>query len=162
MQLSNEHPDAWTLIGNLHLSKAEWQPAQKKFERILNGSPETEHDSYALIALANIWLHTLSFDKAKEARHQERALSIYKQVLRNDPKNIWAANGVGAVLAKKGYWNEARDVFAQVREATADFQDVCLNIAHVYVEQRQFIAAVRMVTPSYLLYPCWRWRESNF
>jgi len=35
LQINNEHPDAWTLIGNLHLAKMEWQPGQKKFERIL-------------------------------------------------------------------------------------------------------------------------------
>lgn len=35
LQLNKEHPDAWSLIGNLHLSKQEWGPGQKKFERIL-------------------------------------------------------------------------------------------------------------------------------
>lgn len=70
---------------------------------------------------------------------------MYKQVLKIDPKNIWAANGIGAVLAHKGAVNEARDIFAQVREATADFCDVWLNIAHVYVEQRQFVSAIQMV-----------------
>ncbi|KAJ8299401.1 hypothetical protein KUTeg_023461 [Tegillarca granosa] len=40
----------------------------------------------------------------------------------------------GCVLAHKGCINEARDVFAQVREATADFCDVWLNIAHIYYE----------------------------
>ena len=52
----------------------------------------------------------------------------------------------GCVLAHKGHINEARDIFAQVREATADFADVWLNIAHIYVEQRQFVAAVQMVS----------------
>ena len=41
--------------------------------------------------------------------------------------------------------NEARDIFAQVREATADFCDVWLNIAHIYVEQKQYVSAVQMV-----------------
>jgi RNA polymerase-associated protein CTR9 len=70
---------------------------------------------------------------------------MFKQVLKIDPKNIWAANGIGAVLAHKGAVNEARDIFAQVREATADFCDVWLNIAHVYVEQKQFVSAIQMV-----------------
>lgn len=51
----------------------------------------------------------------------------------------------GAVLAHKGYFREARDVFAQVREATADISDVWLNLAHIYVEQKQYISAVQMV-----------------
>lgn len=31
----------------------------------------------------------------QEKRHQDRALAIYKQVLRNDAKNLYAANGIG-------------------------------------------------------------------
>ncbi|GFU22362.1 RNA polymerase-associated protein CTR9 homolog [Nephila pilipes] len=144
LQVNQTHPDAWSLIGNLHLAKQEWNPGQRKFERILNTSP---NDTYSLIAFGNIWLQTLhqpNRDKEKEKRHQDRALSTYKQVLRIDPRNIWAANGIGAVLAHKGYISEARDCFAQVREATADFCDVWLNIAHIYVEQRQYVAAIQM------------------
>lgn len=51
----------------------------------------------------------------------------------------------GTVLAHKGYYREARDVFAQVREATADMPDVWLNLAHIYVEQKQYISAIQMV-----------------
>lgn len=85
------------------------------------------------------------FFKDREKRHQERAVAMYKLVVRNDPRNIWAANGIGAVLAYKGCINEARDIFAQVREATADFSDVWLNIAHIYVEQKQYVSAIQMV-----------------
>lgn len=146
LRINNEHPDAWSLLGNLHLAKMEWGPGQKKFERILK-NPSSSTDAYSLIALGNIWLQTLhqsGKDKDREKRHQDRALAMYKQVLRNDPKNIWAANGVGAVLAHKGCVNEARDIFAQVREATAEFCDVWLNIAHIYVEQKQFVSAIQM------------------
>lgn len=59
----------------------------------------------------------------------------------------------GAVLAHKGYYRDARDVFAQVREATADISDVWLNLAHIYVEQKQYISAVQMVRVS-LLFGC--------
>ncbi len=38
---------------------------------------------------------------------------------------------------KQGCITDARMIFAEVREATADFKDVWLNIAHVYVEQHQ-------------------------
>lgn len=146
LQINQVHPDAWSLIGNLHLAKQEWGPGQKKFERIIL-RPNTKDDSYSLIALGNVWLQTLHQpirDKDKEKRHQDRALAMYKQVLRNDARNIWASNGIGCVLAHKGCINEARDIFAQVREATADYCDVWLNIAHIYVEQKQYVAAVQM------------------
>ncbi|XP_036399469.1 RNA polymerase-associated protein CTR9 homolog [Megalops cyprinoides] len=146
LQINQDHPDAWSLIGNLHLAKQEWGPGQKKFERILK-QPSTQNDTYSMLALGNVWLQTLhqpTRDREKEKRHQDRALAIYKQVLRNDSRNLYAANGIGAVLAHKGYFREARDVFAQVREATADISDVWLNLAHIYVEQRQYISAVQM------------------
>ncbi|XP_021927029.1 RNA polymerase-associated protein CTR9 homolog isoform X3 [Zootermopsis nevadensis] len=146
LRINNEHPDAWSLLGNLHLAKMEWGPGQKKFERVLK-NPTTSTDAYSLIALGNVWLQTLhqpTRDKEREKRHQDRALAMYKQVLRNDPRNIWAANGIGAVLAHKGCVNEARDIFAQVREATAEFCDVWLNIAHIYVEQKQYVSAIQM------------------
>lgn len=48
-------------------------------------------------------------------------------------------------MAHKGFLREARDVFAQVREATAELPDVWLNLAHIYVEQNQYISAIQMV-----------------
>ena len=95
--LTQDHPDAWSLIGNLHLAKQEWGPGQKKFERILK-QPSTANDAYSLLALGNVWLqtlHTPTRDKAKEKRHQDRALALYKQVLRYDSRNLYAANGIG-------------------------------------------------------------------
>lgn len=38
LRINNEHPDAWSLLGNLHLAKMEWGPGQKKFERVLKAS----------------------------------------------------------------------------------------------------------------------------
>uniref|UniRef100_A0A8C3EER7 RNA polymerase-associated protein CTR9 homolog n=1 Tax=Corvus moneduloides TaxID=1196302 RepID=A0A8C3EER7_CORMO len=145
LQINQDHPDAWSLIGNLHLAKQEWGPGQKKFERILK-QPSTQNDTYSMLALGNVMGISLPYVLffISEKRHQDRALAIYKQVLRNDPKNLYAANGIGAVLAHKGYFREARDVFAQVREATADISDVWLNLAHIYVEQKQYISAVQM------------------
>ena len=103
-QVEKDHPDAWSLIGNLHLAKQEWGPGQKKFERIL-AQEATSSDTYSIVALGNVWLQTLHQpckEKDKERRHQDRAIQMYRQVLKIDPKNIWAANGIGAVLAHKG------------------------------------------------------------
>ena len=78
--MNNEHPDAWSLMGNLHLAKNEWGPGQKKFERILNNS-QTNQDCYSHIALGNVWLTTLhTTAKDKQKKHQERALAMFKLV----------------------------------------------------------------------------------
>ncbi|XP_017492305.1 PREDICTED: RNA polymerase-associated protein CTR9 homolog, partial [Rhagoletis zephyria] len=152
LQVDKDNADAWILIANMHCAKSEWGPGQKKYERVL-GAEATKDDTYALVALGNIWLHTLFSggkgggtreEREKERRHQERAISMYRNALRQDELNLYAANGIGCVLAAKGAFNEARDVFSQVREATADFPDVWVNIAHIYVETRQYVNAIQM------------------
>ena len=44
----------------------------------------------------------------------------------------------------------------QVREATAEVPDLWLNLAHVYVEQKQYVSAIQMVRNgySYSTYVC--------
>ena len=95
-----EHADAWALIGNLHLAKQEWGPAQKKFERIVK-NPSTKGDPYSMLSLGNVWLYALHVptrDRTKDKRNQDRALDFYSSVLRKDPKNIFAANGIGTYM----------------------------------------------------------------
>mgnify|MGYP006965691973 CR=1 FL=1 len=61
-------------------------------------TPHYAFDSYSIIALGNIWLQALYIptkDKDREKVLQDRALSMYSKVLKSDPSNIWAANGVG-------------------------------------------------------------------
>ena len=58
LQVNQDSPDIWALIGNLHLSKNEAAPGQKKFERILQ-IPGLENDTYTLVAMGNVWLQTL-------------------------------------------------------------------------------------------------------
>ncbi|VDK18129.1 unnamed protein product [Anisakis simplex] len=146
MSVNQTHADAWTLIGNLHMSKCEWAPAQKKFEYILKLN-DYHNDAYSLVALGNVWLETLSSvhrKREKDKDYRERALMMYSKALKVHPKNIWAANGIGCIIAQKGAIQEARDIFAQVREATAEFCDVWVNIAHIYMEQKQYVAAIQM------------------
>lgn len=148
-RIEPENMEAWTLIANLHLSKLELTPCQKKFERILDRT-KNNPDLYSLIAVGNVWLQSQYLIKDKDKDREKlnvqrgRALLFYRAALRYDPKNIWAASGIGCIFAVKGMYNEARDVFSQVREATADFPDVWINIAHIYVEQQQYVAAVQM------------------
>lgn len=142
-KINMNHPDTRSLLGNLHLAKMQWTLAEKNFDAVM----KQRQDSYALIARGNYFLqsvHQPNRDKNKDKQCLQMALKTFTEVNRLDPKNIWAANGIGAVLAHKGYFIESRDIFAQVREATAEFSDVWLNIAHIYVEQKQYISAIQM------------------
>ncbi|CAI4231970.1 unnamed protein product [Auanema sp. JU1783] len=146
MSINPGHADAWTLIGNLHMAKHEWGPAQKKFEHILKLG-DLKHDAYSHIALGNIWLESLfnpMRDRRNDEKYMDRAISMFAKAIKIQPKNMWGANGLGCVLALKKQWLEARDIFTQVREATAEFFDVWVNIAHVYMETRQYVPAIQM------------------
>jgi len=100
--------------------------------------PSTPHDSYSLLALGNIYLRADQLD---------RAASFYSKVLRTDSRNVYAANGIGCVLACKGHLQQAKEVFLNVREATGgdrEVVDAWLNLAHIYVSQEQYVDAITL------------------
>lgn len=84
------------------------------------------------MSLGNVWLQTLhvpSREKDREKRHQERALAMYKQVLKNDQKNIWAANGIGCVLAHKVHCTGPKlYVFTYIFQLSSGFDTFCKYI----------------------------------
>ncbi|VDM54221.1 unnamed protein product [Angiostrongylus costaricensis] len=149
MSVDQNNADSWVLIGNLHMSKHEWGPGQKKFEQVLNKMDK--EDAYSWVSLGNVWMEMLfnlgrkkTDIQGQETKYMDRALQMFGKALKIEPKNIWAANGIGCVLASKSMWQDARDIFAQVREATSEFYDVWMNIAHVYIELGQYVPALQM------------------
>jgi len=61
-------------------------------------NPLTAKDSYALISMGNLWLqmlHQPDRNKGLDKNHLQLAHKYYVKVLKSDPKNIWAANGIG-------------------------------------------------------------------
>ena len=46
-------------------------------------------------AMKDMMTYSLTCVTLQQKRHQDRALAMYKKVLRNDDRNIWAANGIG-------------------------------------------------------------------
>ena len=100
-KINMNHPDTRSLLGNLHLAKMQWTLAEKNFEAIM----KQRQDPYALIARGNYFLqcvHQPIRDKNKDKACLATAQKTFSDVLRIDAKNIWAANGIGAVLAHKG------------------------------------------------------------
>ena len=83
------------------------------------------------------------------------------QVLNQDPTNIYAASGIGMILAEKGaltkvhlfafhmfkiwiymylyfVFFQAKDVFTRLRDASKDDNvDIAINLAHVYLAQNK-------------------------
>ena len=95
------------------MMRREYGPAQKVFETVIDRLDEA--DAYALLSLGNIYYMSARFDEPeKEAKYLRRALSFFKKVLVNDRSNLYAANGVGVVLADHRDMASAKTIFTQV------------------------------------------------
>eukprot|EP00638_Chattonella_subsalsa_P008943 CAMPEP_0117751552 /NCGR_PEP_ID=MMETSP0947-20121206/11048_1 /TAXON_ID=44440 /ORGANISM="Chattonella subsalsa, Strain CCMP2191" /LENGTH=1322 /DNA_ID=CAMNT_0005569965 /DNA_START=191 /DNA_END=4159 /DNA_ORIENTATION=- len=143
LSVSPNNPDALSLLGNLHMEEKEWEPAQRSFEAILK-QPELKLDPYAMLALGNIYFSNLD-EPAKYEKHLTHAADFYRRILGVDANNLYASNGLGTVLAEKGLLNQAKDVFARVREAShGELGDVWVNLAHVYLAQNKHNEAIHL------------------
>ena len=140
--INKNHIDSWTMLGALHLHKLEWAPAQLKFEQILKNLDK--NDPYSLLALGNIYYNAKFEKKEKADRYFQLAMDFYWKVLQTHPNNVYAANGLGIIMAEKRKLSEAKDFFMKVRESTSNFPDVWVNLAHVFILQGQFSNAISL------------------
>eukprot|EP01134_Creolimax_fragrantissima_P001688 CFRG1688T1 len=137
-----------SLLGNLHLSKGENQPAQKMFDSINKDCKEKfgKEDIYSLVALGSLFHQSATLTKPEKHKYYlDASLAIYTKALTADSRNVYAANGIGCVLAEKGFLNDARQIFVQVREATGDMPYIWMNLAHACLHQKQYINAIKML-----------------
>eukprot|EP00162_Nutomonas_longa_P015966 comp22457_c0_seq1/m.55291 comp22457_c0_seq1/g.55291 ORF comp22457_c0_seq1/g.55291 comp22457_c0_seq1/m.55291 type:complete len:1117 (+) comp22457_c0_seq1:115-3465(+) len=106
----------------------------------------TEADDYAQLSIGNTYLSMASkeADAAKVQEHLDRAFDIFKTVLKRNPRNIFAANGLGCILGEKGFIKEAKDCFSLIRESTNDFKDSWLNLAHTICLSGEYQWGVKM------------------
>ena len=153
-----------------------------------------QHDEYAMVSLANAayyqavklqssakaFKHAPGMDKnaakendkekaklrAVEKEHLDHAATMYTKALQKSESNLFAANGLGILLADKGKVDEAKATFQLVAEgitaATADgakagdegvadaaaqrlasSPDIWINQGHVQMAKGNYVAAAR-------------------
>lgn len=136
-----------SLVGNLHLSLCDWEPAQKVFNELVGRAEESKDESvkaYSQLSLGNIYFNNLNTPK-KYAKHLFYAAKFYKQILSKDNANAYAANGLGTILAEKGELLKAKEVFNRVREISGGtIPDTLLNLGHIYLAQKKHPEAIQM------------------
>jgi len=137
------NPEVLTLVGNLHLSLCDWQPAQSVFDQLLAQKvPNVE--AYSMLSLGNIYFNNLKTPK-RYAKHLQYAADFYKRILNKDKANAYAANGLGTVLAEKADLTKAKETFSRVREVSGDaIPDTLLNLGHIYLAQKKHPEALQM------------------
>jgi RNA polymerase-associated protein CTR9 len=138
------NPEVLTLVGNLHLSLCDWEPAQRVFDQLLSQKVPNV-DAYSQLSLGNIYFANLRTVPEKYAKHLQYAADFYKRILAKDNKNAYAANGIGTVLAERGDLFKAKEVFNRVREVSGDtIADAHLNLGHIYLAQKKHPEALAM------------------
>ena len=112
-----------------------------------------KHDRYALTGMGNLYLTTAremrrdtEQDKEKRKKTYEKAVEFYDKALQLDPKNAYAAQGIGIALAedKKDFGGSVQ-VFSKLRETLRD-ASVYVNLGHVYGELKQYSRAIESVS----------------
>lgn len=104
-----------------------------------------KHDLYSLTGMGNLHLAVAremprSTDQEKDKRSgvYRRAVEFFDKVLALDPRNAYAAQGMGIALVedRKDVQNSIQ-IFSKARESMKDYS-VHLNLGHVFVDVKQF------------------------
>ncbi|KAJ2803806.1 protein required for normal CLN1 and CLN2 G1 cyclin expression [Coemansia guatemalensis] len=124
---------AWLMRGNIELQRKNVQDARRAFEHVLKDI--SKHDIYALCSLGNYYLAagksesmraandsnpaSATAKKAKDLSHQnyKRALEFFDKCLQLDERCAAAAHGAAIIIAERGFANDARRLFQEVRDA---------------------------------------------
>jgi len=136
--------DAHSLLAKLHMAKPvpKQNLAQKAIECVLK---QSKNDPYTKVLYGNMFFDSLDVPDRYE-KNMAHSHKYFSDVLQAEPTNIFAANGMGMVLAEKGFLNEAKQVFTHLREASAGLEvpDIWMNLAHVLLAQGRHLEAVSM------------------
>lgn len=112
-----------------------------------------KHDRYSLTGMGNLYLSTArdmrrdtEQDRDKKRKTYEKAVEFYDKALQLDPKNAYAAQGIGIALAEdKKDFPAAVQVFSKVRDTVRD-PSIHVNLGHVYGELKQYSRAIENVS----------------
>ena len=152
LYLHPKRPEAFCALGNIYLALDDLKHADQQFKAVFERAEEEgpngkvvqcKRDSYATGQLA--WIQLLlaqqgapptasllkACSSASGVERVDKATQMYMRMLRDEPSNLYAANGLGVIFVARGRLNEARSVFTQVREASPDCRVASFNLAQL-------------------------------
>ncbi|KAM8713628.1 hypothetical protein ACLKA7_013879 [Drosophila subpalustris] len=148
LQLDRENEAANIYLGNYHFRQGNLELAMYHYNVVIQRNSEVE-DSYMLVALGNVGLINLqrAIDEGDQGmtKHQvQNALQIFRKVLEQNQRNLWAANGIGVTLSCSGYQSDAETIFKQITESPKRCPEAVLNSAHVALELEHYVEAIEL------------------
>lgn len=168
LAIKSTSADAMALAGWVLLKARRWNEAEEQFahlralekEDAAASTKETTltHDEYAMVSAGNAAYYSAIKGGIvkrndpgvikREEEHYKRALSLYQKTLQKNKSNIYAANGLGIILAERGRIDEAKAVFQLVQEgmiASGTLNaDILINQGHVYLAKAQYVQAAKL------------------
>ena len=105
--LDKSNNDTAIVSGDLYCQLEDWDKAKTMFEKVCK---DRKDDGRSCLSLGNLYFANAS------SRESEIKMSMkfYHVVLRNDPRNVYAANGLGMICSMEGKSDVARDIFSRV------------------------------------------------
>ena len=112
----------------LLLEARDWQEAKQAIDR-LNKAAAGGVDPYGGLLLGNLNLYTApKYEQRQQdpeakkrfSSHVMHAEKAFRDVLERDSGNVFAVNGLGALMAEQGYYGHARDLFRMVSTRTTN------------------------------------------
>lgn len=111
-----------------------------------------KHDRYSLTGMGNLYLtnaremrRDTDQDKDKRRKMYEKAVEFYDKALQLDPRNAYAAQGIGIALVEdRKDLTTAVQVFSRIRDTVRD-ASVFINLGHVFAELKQYSRSVESV-----------------
>jgi RNA polymerase-associated protein CTR9 len=122
---------------------------QRHFKHTLQNFDK--HDLYSLTGMGNLHLQfaremrrDTDQDKERRAKTYMRAVEFFDKVLTLDPKNAFAAQGLGiAMVEDKRDTTAAIQIFSKVRESLKGVSaSVHINLGHVFADSRQWSRSI--------------------
>lgn len=128
---------------------------QRHYKHTLQG--HDKHDRYSLTGMGNLYLTTAremrrdtEQDKEKRRKTYDKAVEFFDKALQLDPRNAYAAQGVGIALVEdRKDFTTAVHIFSKVKDTIRD-PSVYINLGHVYAELKQFSRAIENVSTLFL------------
>ena len=133
---------------------------QKKNKALhFNEDPERKHfnhtlkyvdnyERYSLVALGNFYIRLAretradnDAGKAERNKHYDMSIKFFERALHYDPKNAYAAQGLGIAYAEHKQYQKAITIFSKVRESIRE-ESIFLNMGHCLCELHQYSRAI--------------------
>ncbi|XP_034476135.1 RNA polymerase-associated protein CTR9 homolog [Drosophila innubila] len=157
LQIDSGNETANIYLGNYHVRQGDLEQAMLNYNVVMNRNNEVE-DSYMLVAVGNVGLINLqrSIDEGDHemTKHQvQNSLQLFRKVLEQNQRNLWAANGIGVALSCNGYFSDADTIFKQITESPKRCPEAILNSAHVALELEHYSDAIEIYKKYLKMFP---------